>query len=141
MTLTQAQREILASLADELIPAEGEMPSASEAGAAGDGLDAVLNARPDLLDGLANLLRQVDGQSPTAAVTSLRSAHPELFGLLGEIVAGAYFMNPDVRQAIGYQGQTPRPIAHDPDYLEDGLLESVIRRGPIYRPTPLDKTE
>jgi len=22
------------------------------------------------------------------------------------------------------------------DYMEDGLLESVIKRGPIYRPTP-----
>jgi hypothetical protein len=141
MTLTQAQREFLAGLADELIPAGAEMPSASAAGVAGDGVDAVLNARPDLLDGLGNLLRQMDGQAPTAAVSSLRSANPEMFGLLGEIVAGAYFMNPQVRKAIGYQGQTPRPIAPDPDYLEDGLLESVIRRGPIYRPTPLDRTE
>jgi hypothetical protein len=128
-------------LADELIPAGAGMPSASEAGVAQHGLDAVLNARPDLCDGLLELLRQVDGQATTAAVTSLRSANPALFGLLGEIVAGAYFMNPQVRRAIGYDGQTPRPIDPRPDYLDDGLLDSVVRRGPIYRPTPLDDVE
>jgi hypothetical protein len=45
-------------------------------------------------------------------------------------------MNPDVQQAIGYTGQEPNPMDPIPDYMEDGLLSSVIRRGPIYRPTP-----
>jgi hypothetical protein len=138
VNLTQAQRELFASVADVLIPAGGGMPSASEAGVAGEGLDAVLAARPDMLDGLRELLRLVDGQAPTAAVASLRSANPAMYQLLGEIVASAYFMNPKVREAIGYHGQTPQPIPAKPDYLEDGLLESVIRRGPIYRPTPVD---
>ncbi len=138
MNLMQAQRTLLASLADVLVPASGGMPSASEAGVAGQGLDAVLMARPDLLGGLKELLREVDGQAPIAAVASLRSAKPALFDLLGEIVAGAYFMNPHVRQAIGYHGQMPQAIDPQPDYLEDGLLDSVIRRGPIYRPTPAD---
>jgi hypothetical protein len=35
-------------LADQLIPAEDGMPSATEAGATGRWLDAVLAARPDL---------------------------------------------------------------------------------------------
>ena len=138
MNMTQKERELLASLADVLIPASGTMPSASEAGVAGQGLDAVLIARPDLLGGLKQLLREVVGQAPITAVASLRSAKPSLFELLGEIVAGAYFMNPEVRKAIGYRGQIPEPIPPHPDYLEDGLLESVIRRGPIYRPTPVD---
>ena len=47
-------------------------------------------------------------------------------------------MNPDVRQAIGYAGQVPQPIDPRVDYMEDGLLESVLRRGPIYRATPSD---
>jgi hypothetical protein len=46
-----------------------------------------------------------------------------------------------VRKAINYHGQTPQPIPTEPDYLEDGLLESVIGRGPIYRPTPVDDVE
>jgi hypothetical protein len=45
-------------------------------------------------------------------------------------------MNPAVQELIGYSNQTPRSIDPHPDYLDDGLLDSVIRRGPIYRPTP-----
>ena len=41
-------RELLGALADELIPAGSGMPSASGAGVAGEYLDAVLAARPDL---------------------------------------------------------------------------------------------
>jgi hypothetical protein len=126
----------LAGLADVLIPAGTDLPSASQAGVAEEGLDSVLAARPDLIDPLRALLVQVAGQTPARAVASLQNDHPAQFGLLGELVAGAYFLNPQVRASIGYEGQSPRPIAEEPDYLEDGLLESVIGRGPIYRPTP-----
>ena len=70
----------------------------------------------------------------------MRANDPAAFEVLAEIVPGGYFMNPDVQQAIGYAGQEPRPMDPRPDYMEDGLLESVIRRGPIYRPTP-DNTD
>jgi hypothetical protein len=138
VNITQAHRTLLASLADVLIPAGVGMPSASEAGVDAAGLDAVLSARPDLIEGLSELLCQIDGQTPETAVVSLRSTNPSLFVLLGEVVAGAYFMNPQVRHTIEYHGQTPRPIDPHPDYLDNDLLESVIRRGPIYRPTPVD---
>ena len=69
-------------------------------------------------------------------MAALRAGDPAAFGVLAEIVPGAYFLNPEVQRAIGYAGQTPRSIDPRPDYMEDGLLESVIRRGPIYRPTP-----
>jgi len=41
-----------------------------------------------------------------------------------------------VRKAVGYTGQGPSPLDPRVDYMEDGLLESVIKRGRIYRPTP-----
>jgi hypothetical protein len=58
--------------------------------------------------------------------------------VLAEVVAGGYFLNPKVRSAIRYAGQQSVPIAHDepPDYEQDGLIASVIARGPIYRRTP-----
>ena len=60
--------------------------------------------------------------------------------MLTAVVPGAYFLNPAMREAIGYPGVEARPIDPDapPDYLEDGLLDSVIARGPVYRPTPTD---
>jgi len=136
MSFDQTERALLAALADVLIPAAGGMPSASQADVAGQWLDAVLTARPDLAGRLKDVLDKARDGTPNDVVTELRANDPDAFGVLAEIVPGGYFMNPDVQQAIGYAGQEPRPMDPRPDYMEDGLLESVIRRGPIYRPTP-----
>jgi hypothetical protein len=48
ITFDRDDRLKLAALADVLIPAGNEMPSASQAGVADSWLDAVLAARPDL---------------------------------------------------------------------------------------------
>jgi hypothetical protein len=131
-------RELLGALADQLIPAGSGMPSASEAGVSGEYLDAVLRARPDLAAPLERALESVSGMAPGAAIAALRDTDPEGWGVLTTVVPGAYFLNPAIRSAIGYPGIEERPIDPDapPDYLEDGLLDSVIARGPVYRPTP-----
>lgn len=136
MSFDQNERAMLAELADVLIPAADGMPSASQADVGGQWLDAVLTARPDLAGGLKDVLAKVRDKTADDGVTDLRANDPAAFGVLAEIVPSVYFMNPDVRQAIGYAGQKPTPIDPRPDYMEDGLLESVIRRGPIYRRTP-----
>jgi hypothetical protein len=82
------------------------------------------------------LLTSAAGRAAVEFVAELQSKDPERFGLLAELVPGAYFLNPRVRAKLGYQGQNPRAIDPRPDYLDDGLLQSVIDRGPIYRPTP-----
>ena len=139
MSFDQRQRSLLSELADALIPAGSGMPSASQADVAGKWLDAVLEARPDLVDPLQGVLQKAAGtDNASDVVGALHADDPAAFGVLAEIVSGAYFMNPDVRQAIGYSGQDAREMDPRPDYMEDGLLESVIRRGPIYRPTPGD---
>jgi hypothetical protein len=130
------ERGVLAGLADVLIPAGEGFPSASEAGVAEEGLDRVLAVRPDLADGLKTILQLANGRQPAEVVAELRTTHPASFGALAEIVPGAYFMNEKVCAAIGYSGQVARPIDPNPDYLDDGLLQSVIDRGRIYRPTP-----
>jgi hypothetical protein len=101
----------LDELADLLIPAEDGMPSASEAGATGEWLEAVLQARPDLREPVENL-------EPAA---------------LASAIVAAYYFNPDVRERIGYAGQQAIPLG-PPDHEE--FLESVKSRGPVYRPTP-----
>ena len=136
MNFDQNERDLFASLADILIPAGTGQPSASEADVAGVWLDQVLAARPDLVVGLKHLLSKAKGQDPGRFVAELRTTDAQTFGVLAEIVPAAYFMNPNVQAAIGYTGQGPRPMDPYPDYMEHGLLESVIKRGPIYRPTP-----
>ena len=136
MTFTQQERQRLAALSDVLIPAADGHLSASQADVAGQGLDQFLATCPEMAAGLrAVLLKAGNGDADTALV-SLRNSHPAEFGILAEFAAGAYFLNPEICKAIGYAGQTARAIDPSPDYLENGLLDSVIRRGPIYRPTP-----
>lgn len=139
MALTDAQRAQLGAIADQLIPAGGGMPSASEAGVAGQYLDEVLTSLPDLRAPLEAALGPVEGLDADAALALLREDAAS-WGVLTAIAGGAYFMNPSIREAIGYPGLERRPIDEHaaPDYLADGLLDSVIARGPVYRPTPTD---
>lgn len=138
--ISDERRAQLGAMADELIPAGGGMPSASQAGVAGRYLDEVLAARPDLAEPVERMLEGVDGLAPGAAIAKLRDTDPEGWGVLTAIVPGAYFLNAEIRAAIGYPGLERRPIDPDaePDYNQDGLLDSVVARGPVYRPTPTD---
>jgi hypothetical protein len=136
MNLTPEERQLLASLADCLIPAGSGFPSASVAGVANQGLDQLLAVRPDLLDPLKGLLLRAKDRSPAEFLQELQANDPVSFAILAESVPGAYFLNPNVRAKLKYDGQSARPIDPREDYLEDGLLQSVIDRGPIYRPTP-----
>ena len=136
MNFDAPQRAVLAGLADALIPAGDGMPSASAAAVTEEGLNQVLAAVPSLEAGLADVLAKAKGRDPAEFIVNLARTDPSVYGVLTEVVTAAYFMNPDVRKAVGYTGQGPSPLDPRVDYMEDGLLESVIKRGPIYRPTP-----
>jgi hypothetical protein len=140
MSFDAHERQALEKLVDVLIPAGDGFPSASEAGVCGQGLDAVLAARPDLEAGLKEVLGKAANAAPAEAVEELRCHAAAAFGVLAEFAAAAYFMNAAVRRSLGYGGQNAQPIDPRPDYLDDDLLEPVIRRGPIYRPTPGNAT-
>ena len=126
-------RQTLSALADELIPAADGMPSASQAGAAGRLLDEVLAVRGDLEEALDELTAAARGADPAAEVDRLRSEDPPLFEALTTAVAGGYFLSPDVRERLGYPGQKAKRLEND---FDGALLQPVIDRGPIFRPTP-----
>jgi hypothetical protein len=131
-------RAVFAGLADVLIPAGSGMPSGGEVALERGALDAVLEVRPDVADGLVTLLEAARGADPDAEVARLQAEDPDGFQLLTTVAAGGYFLDEGVREAIGYRGQEAVPIEHldPPDYERDGLLASVVERGSIYRPTP-----
>ena len=131
-------RGVFAGLADVLIPAGETMPSAGEVALERGALDAVLAVRPDIVADLARVLDDARGADPAVEVERLRAEDEGAFGLLTTVVAGGYFLDEGVRQAIGYRGQEAIPAepTDPPDYERDGLLTSVLERGPIYRPTP-----
>jgi hypothetical protein len=136
MTFDETQRSILARLADVLIPSSAGGLSASEAGVAGEGLDQVLTVRPDLAPAIRLILHHANGKNPAETIRDLRANDAASFAALAEVVAGAYFLNQGVRAALGYDGQDARSLNPGPDDVSDGLLQPVIQRGPIYRPSP-----
>ena len=138
MTVFDAEaRARLAALADALIPAGDGMPSASEAGVAGEWLDAVLAAEPGFGPALSAVLADADVADAAGELRRIESTDPDGWGTLTTVVAGAYFLNPAIAERVGYPGRRAIPIDadSDPDWLQDGLLDSVKSRGPIYRPT------
>jgi hypothetical protein len=130
--MSEIDRETLAELADALIPEADGMPSASQAGAAGSLLDEVLAVRADLEEPLAELTAAARGADPGAEVERLKNDDPALFEALTTAVAGGYFLSADVRERLGYPGQQAKPLEDD---FDQELLQPVIDRGTIFRPT------
>ena len=132
--LTAEERDIYGPWADVLIPETEGMPSASGAGVHTRWIDEALAARPDLINNFREALALGEGD-PADAVEQLHTGQPELFDAFSVLTAGAYLMNPEIKALIGYPGQEERPITGDDvsDYFE--LLERVVDRGPVHRPT------
>ena len=135
VTLSDDERAVCGSRADVLIPHAAGMPSASEMDVHTIWIDQALHARPDLADRFHASLAEGAGQPAEAAVESIHRHRPELFDAFSLLVAGAYLMNPVVRQLIGYPGQEDRPVTGDEVDTYIQLLEPVAERGPVYRPT------
>jgi hypothetical protein len=132
-------RARFALLADGLIPGADGMPAPSSLDIAGRQLDAVLASRPDLEEPIRHALEAAaEPADPIAWVEALRAREPESHDALVTAVVAGYYMHPEVQRLLGYPGQEPQEVAVDayPDYVEEGLLERVYERGPIYRPTP-----
>ena len=136
MNFDANERAVIGALADVLIPAGEGFPSAIDAGVGERGLDEVLCCRPELLEPLKQLVASASGRGPSEFLDKLKRNDPLAFDLFADFVGGAYFLNASMREKLGYGGQTAQPIDPRPDYLDDGLLQSVIDRGPIYRGTP-----
>jgi hypothetical protein len=133
--INDEQRIVYAGLADTLIPEAEGMPSASQADVSSRWVDVALSYRPDLRAPLLEALDLVTGEEPARAVDWLIRERSSIFEALGTLTAGAYFLNPSIRELVGYPGQETRDFIDEvPLYLE--LLEHVAERGPIYRPTP-----
>ena len=138
--LDEAFRSRLARIADVLVPAHREMPSAGSVGIAGDLLDKALRARPDLAADCRRAVTACADPPSPEALERLAVDDPSGFSALMVLVLGGYFISSEVRKLLHYAGQEALriDIGELPDYIEEGLLDEVIDRGPIYRITPPD---
>lgn len=136
--LDEALRGTFLALADALIPEAEGMPAASQVGVGGDILDRILALRPDLRDAFMRGLHAAAGKPAAAAAEALNRDDQAALGAIGLVAAAGYYMSPKVRALIGYPGQESRPADPDvtPEYVANGMLQQVIERGPIFKPTP-----
>lgn len=107
--LSQDERITLGRLADIIAPAWGKMPSASDIRLSHAPMDRALQCRPDLVQPLRNLLAELTNSDAVTAIKHLERERPGEFSILMQAVAGAYYMDERVREALHYRGQRRRP--------------------------------
>jgi hypothetical protein len=132
--LDAAERATLSAIADRLIPAAAGMPSAADV-LSDDRLRFVLNARPDLIEPLQVALRRELGDDVGARLEALGRDEPSTLGALQLVIVGGYYTDRHVRELIGYPGQMALEVRswEYPVYLEEGLIDTVLARGPAWR--------
>jgi hypothetical protein len=132
-SLSAEERTTFAAIADHLIPAAHGMPSAAEV-VNDDRLRFVLRARPDLAEPLREALRPDLGPDVSERLARLADEPTNLSALQLAIVSG-YYTDKRVRELIGYPGQMAIEIRswEYPIYLEEGLIDAVLARGPVWR--------
>ena len=131
--LNADERELLRQIADHLIPAANEMPSAAEV-VTDDRLRFVLTARPDMIEPVKAALRPQLGSDVAARLEALASEPTNLSALQLAIVAG-YYTDKRVKELIGYPGQMAIEVKSwlVPPYIEEGLIDAVLARGATWR--------
>jgi hypothetical protein len=132
-SLSADERFTFAAVADQLIPAAHGMPSAADVDS-DDRIDFVTRARPDLLGPLKAALRPDLGSDVQRRLSALESEPANLAALQLTIVAG-YYTDKRVRELIGYPGQMALDVKSwlVPEYLEEGHIDAVLARGPVWR--------
>jgi hypothetical protein len=132
--LSTSERTTLAAVAERLIPAAGDMPSAAEV-VGDDRLRFVLNARPDLLEPLRKALRPELGDDVVARLDVLGRDEPATLYALQLVIVSGYYTDARVRELIGYPGQTALTLRswEVPVYIDEGLVDAVLARGPVWR--------
>jgi len=125
-TLSAATREALIDLADRMIPAEGEMPAAGSVIAGAD-LGPVVEELPDLVPAVEKALASVAEVPERERFKALAENDADGLAAVGELVAAAYFLDPEISRLVGYRRREAVPIAVDPDLVE--LTRPVVALG------------
>jgi hypothetical protein len=130
----------LAALADTLFPGAEGMPRASDAADYGAGLTAFLNGRPDLRGEVMRGLRAIAPDDIAGVLATLPEVDPEAWKALGLACAWIYYSSAEVQRRLGYHGPERRTYDADavPAYVSNGMLDVVLKAGPIWRAASAD---
>ena len=123
-----------AAVATYLIPAAHGMPSAAEV-VGDDRVRFVLTSRPDLVAPVMAALRPELGEDVATRLAALERDEPADLAALQLVIVGGYYTDKRVRDLIGYPGQEAIEVKSwlVPEYIDEGLIDAVIARGPVWR--------
>ena len=145
--LTDDQQVLLTSVVDRIIPAEGEMPAASEMELTGF-IEGVLVAQVPLrrlfIEGLTQIEIAASGKgqagfpglSADDQDTALREVEASNSAFFDELVRqtyNGYYTNRDVFQKLGIPEASAPDSGRQPDLLDVSLLEKQRQRAPFWR--------
>ena len=125
----------LGAVMDAIIPRQGNMPSATEAG----GLRyfaALKQAEPGLAAEIQAALDQVGDSSPAVeALQRLEREHPAQFVVLRDFVYEAYYTQPQVWKLIGYEFHATDHQGPKMKPFDEAVLATVRTKPKHYRET------
>jgi hypothetical protein len=140
--LSALEQETLFCVVSYMIPPseELELPGASDAKifadilrSAGRDLPALRRALHVLNEMTEERLDALPPAEQAALLTSFRSAHPDLAGVLEAVTVRCYYRDDRVMASLGMEIRPPFPLGFDVPQGDWSLLEPVRLRGKIYR--------
>jgi hypothetical protein len=139
----EAQTMLLGSLAELMIPAEGDLPSAADAAIFAEIVHR-LSECADLVNEGLTLLDSIGARPPgtfsalppaerLTAVSQLRAECPAFVSLFEAAVAACYYRDERVLRSLGLPARAPYPEGNAVNPTDWSMLDSVRERQPFYR--------
>ena len=145
-TLTDSQMNLLAKIAECLIPKTTNMPSAAEIGAAeyiDSNIQTSAESKKLVIQGLQSIeikstdtgkeFKDLDIDERTNILKSIEEMHPSFFNYVLKQTCNAYYTNSSILNLIGAPNRPPQPAGFDLEQGDLSSLEAVRARGPIWR--------
>ncbi len=142
-----AQRELLVSVLNRLVPATGAFPGAGDLGVASY-LDRVVGQSATLkrlfTQGLVQIMltSQTQYAQPFTALLEgqcevvlrhVETTAPEFFEALVTHTYSGYYSDSTIVRLLGMEGRPPQPHGYHLEPLDLSLLDNIKKRPPIYR--------
>ena len=144
--LGESQYELISAVLDRLIPSQGDMPGAGEAGTA-DYLDGIAAGSAQLARLFARGLQDIEiaaarigdgfddlsGDQQDEVLRGVESDNPDFFDLLVRHTYNGYYSNPEIIELLGLDPRPPQPRGNSVERGDLSSLELVVERGQAYR--------
>jgi len=142
-----AQRELLMSVLNRLVPAAGAFPGAGDLDV-GSYVDRVVGQSAALkrlfAQGLVQMTLTSQAQYAQPFTALLEEQHdavlrhveataPEFFEALVTHTYSGYYSHPTIVRLLGMEGRPPQPRGYHLEPLDLSLLDNIKQRQPIYR--------